>query len=289
MSVLAKIKIHTHTFTAIEKKIANYILNHPKEVQLYSSEKLAEEVDVSQSSVIKFTQKLGYKGYPSLKLALIELKKDKQTLNCLHGDIALNDSLVQMSEKLLTSKIEMLQHTRLLNDDEQLNIAVSAILKANKILISGIGASGLVGQDFCLKLQKIGLAAIYEWSGHNQIAYSATLNENDLVICLSESGKTADVIAVAQQAKKQGSAVLAITNVGKSKLRKLSEICLFTVSEPSSLRLSSILARTSQALITDTLFIAITQKSKALRMQIKKSNEAVAININEREHYSNTL
>ncbi|WP_286233960.1 MurR/RpiR family transcriptional regulator [Thalassotalea sediminis] len=282
MSVLIKIKMHASMLTAIEKRIADHILNNPNEVKNYSSKTLAQAVNVSQSSIIKFAQKLGYKGYPALKLALIELKPSKHNL---HGDISLQDNLEKVSSKLLASKIEMLRNTQFLNDNAQLTDAVSMILNAEKILISGIGASGLVGKDLCFKLQKIGFAAVYEWSGHNQIACSATLNKNDLVICLSESGKTADVIAVAQQARKQGAAVLAITGVGKSKLRKLSETCLYTVSEPSSLRLSSILARTSQALIIDTLFIAITQKSKILRMQIKKSNETVANNVNKQAYY----
>lgn len=275
MSVLTKIKIHKSTLTAIEKRIADYILNYPNQVKSFSSERLAEAVNVSQSSVIKFTQKLGYKGYPSLKLALTELKQDTLPTNRLHGDISLKDNLDQISTKLLSSKIEMLRNTRLLNDDIQINQAVSTIINANKIVISGIGASGLVGKDFCFKLQKIGLAAVYEWSGHNQLACSATLSQGDLAVCFSESGKTADVLAVAEQAKKQGAKVLAITGVGKNKLRKLSDICLHTVIEPSSIRLSSILARTSQALIIDTLFITITQQSKALRAQIIKSNEAV--------------
>ena len=282
MSVLTKLKTLTSSFTANEKQIADYIIKNPVVIKEYSSQQLAQVIGVSQSSIVKFTQKLGYKGYPALKLALVEASNVSKPQQSLHGDISLKDNIEQLAEKLLLSKVNVLKETLQINELSHIEQAVNCILSANRILISGIGASGLVAKDFCFKLQKIGLAAVSEASGHSQLAYSATFTKGDLVIGISESGNTAEVIAVAEKAHQQGAKVLAITGVNKTKLRKFSDVTLSTIAESSEIRLSSILARTSQELIIDTLFIALTQKSANLREQVEKSNQAVKDYVNKK-------
>lgn len=54
------------------QKLADYILSQPDETRHLSSQQLAAEAGVSQSSVVKFAQKLGFKGFPALKLALVK-------------------------------------------------------------------------------------------------------------------------------------------------------------------------------------------------------------------------
>ena len=73
-------------------------------------------VGVSQSSVVKFSQKLGYKGFPAFKLAVIDALNDETSEPKLHGKITLNDSLEQIAEKLLSSKLAVLTETKNLNE-----------------------------------------------------------------------------------------------------------------------------------------------------------------------------
>jgi DNA-binding MurR/RpiR family transcriptional regulator len=275
MSVLSKIKALKNTFTVNEQSIAGFIIEKPESVKNYSSQQLAQAIGVSQSSIVKFTQKLGYKGYPALKLALVEAVNDSASGVTLQGDITLNDSIAELSEKLLGSKIKVLSDTMKANDGKAFELVVDTMLNANKILICGIGASALVAKDFSYKLQKMGIPAIAESNGHAQLAFAATFQQGDLLICISESGKTAEVVAAAELAKQNGAKVIAITGGNRSKLRKTADSCLFTIAESSELRLSSILSRTSQELIIDTLFVTLSQKSQALREQIERSNAAV--------------
>lgn len=275
MSALTKIKAMRHAFTQNEQQIAEYLQRHSDKVRELSSQQLANEIGVSQSSIVKFTQKLGYKGYPALKFALIEGLNSSANEVPLHGQITLNDSLMQVAEKLLNSKHATLGQTSKLNEEQQVNSAVEAILAANRISVCGMGASGLVARDFCYKLQKIGKAASAESSGHLQLAYVASFTEQDLVVCISESGTTKEIIAVAELAAKQGAKVITITCFGKNPLMKIGDIHLFTVAESSSLRLSSILSRTSQEFVIDLLFIAATQYSAESRVLVGKSNQAV--------------
>ncbi|TKB47459.1 MurR/RpiR family transcriptional regulator [Thalassotalea mangrovi] len=283
MSVLVKIRAIRDSLTSNEAKIADFSLKSPNVIKDLSSQKLAMLVGVSQSSIVKFTQKLGYKGYPDFKFALIEAINAEADDVQLHGKITVNDDFEQLNKKLLASKHKVLIETSGLNADQSIEQAVQKIKSAKRILVSGIGASALVAKDFSYKLQKIGKMALAEASGHIQLSYVSTFSSDDLVICISESGNTSDVVAVAKLAKKRGAQVITITNYSDNQLMKSADVKLYTVAEQSSIRLSSIISRTSQEFVIDLLFIALTQASRGARKSVEESNKAVKDFVNQKD------
>ncbi|MFC7159061.1 hypothetical protein [Pseudidiomarina halophila] len=72
MSCLLKIRAMREDMSLIERKLADFILENTHLLRDYSSQQLADAIGVSQSSVVKFSQKLGYRGYPDLKFAVNE-------------------------------------------------------------------------------------------------------------------------------------------------------------------------------------------------------------------------
>ena len=68
MSTFVKIKALRQSLSSSEAKLADFTLNSANAIRNLSSVELAKVVGVSQSSVVKFSQKLGYKGFPALKL-----------------------------------------------------------------------------------------------------------------------------------------------------------------------------------------------------------------------------
>ena len=105
MSTFVKIKALRQSLSSSEAKLADFTLNSANAIRNLSSVELAKVVGVSQSSVVKFSQKLGYKGFPAFKLAVIDALNDETSEPKLHGKITLNDSLEQIAEKLLSSKL----------------------------------------------------------------------------------------------------------------------------------------------------------------------------------------
>jgi DNA-binding MurR/RpiR family transcriptional regulator len=276
MSTFTKIKAIRGSLSRSETKLADFTLNSPNAIRDLSSSELARVANISQSSVVKFTQKLGYKGYPAFKLAVIDALNDTGGGLLLHGKITLSDSLGQIAEKLLISKMAVLNETKNLNEEEAFESAVILLKSAKRILISGLGGSALVGKDFSYKLQKLGMSAIAEPDGHAQLAYVATFDKDDLVFAISESGQTREVAQVVIQAKKSGSKVISVTKYGGTPVSDQADVKLYSVAEDESHRLSSILARTAQEFVIDILFIAITQSSRQGRKLLEKTNEAVS-------------
>jgi len=278
MSTFTKIKAIRNSLSTSETKLADFILNSSNAIRELSSQELANVASVSQSSVVKFTQKLGYKGYPTFKLAVIDaLNSEAITNNNNHllGKITLNDSLEQLANKLLNSKVSVLNETKSLNESKSVEQAVTLIKSAKRILICGLGGSALVGYDFSYKLQKIGFSAIANSDPHAQLAYAATFSKDDLIFAISESGFTHEVIQICQQAKQNNTKIISLTKYGKTPVSQTADVKLYSVAENESVRLSSILARTSQEFMIDILFIAITQSSRHSRKLLEKTNSIV--------------
>ncbi|MGO2130545.1 MAG: MurR/RpiR family transcriptional regulator [Pseudoalteromonas prydzensis] len=275
MSTFVKIKALRQSLSSSEAKLADFTLNSANAIRNLSSVELAKVVGVSQSSVVKFSQKLGYKGFPTFKLAVIDALNDETTEPKLHGKITLNDSLEQIAEKLLSSKLAVLTETKNLNEAAAIEQAVSLLKSAKRILICGLGGSALVAKDFSYKLQKLGMPAIAEPDGHAQLAYVSTFAKGDLVIAISESGVTREIAEVVKQAKMNDSYVISVTKFGSNPVADQANVRLYSVAEEESVRLSSILARTAQDFVIDILFIAMTQSSRQGRKLLEHSNDVV--------------
>ncbi|MFC4700765.1 SIS domain-containing protein [Glaciecola siphonariae] len=277
MAAFSKIKALLPSLSQSEEKLANYLLTSPGALRDLSSQKLATTVGVSQSTVVKFAQKLKYKGYPALKLAILEDIKNLQTDHQkLHGSISVDDDYEIMSSKLLQSKIAVLNQTKNLNDRYALLDAVNLLEKANRVLITGLGGSALVGKDFSFKLQKLGITAISEIDGHAQLAIASTLGKQDLVFALSESGATREVVNVVNEARANDTPVISVTKFGDTPVSIHAKVRLYSVAEEAATRISSILARTAQELVIDMLFISLMQKSSSRRSLLEKSRDVVS-------------
>ncbi|PCI59840.1 MAG: RpiR family transcriptional regulator [Gammaproteobacteria bacterium] len=276
MSTFVKIKAIKTSLSTSENKLADFILKSSNTIRELSSQELANVVGVSQSSVVKFTQKLGYKGYPAFKLAVIDALNSETVETKLHGKITLTDSLEQIAEKMLNSKMSVLNETKNLNEQQSFEHAVELIKSAKRIIICGLGGSALVGKDFGYKLQKLGMAANADADSHAQLAYVTTFTKDDLVFAISESGLTREIVEITTQAKKNHCQIISLTKYGKNPISDNAAVKLYSVAEEESIRLSSILARTAQEFVIDILFIAITQSSRQGRKFLEKISKVVS-------------
>lgn len=278
MNGLAKLTALLPKLSPSDSRIAHYLLDNPQQVKQSSSPELAREIGVSQSTIVKFSQKLGYQGFSEMKLKLYEntLAYQPVSRKIIHGSISRNDPPEQVMAKLLSSKQLSLERTVLLNEGQHLTHAAGYLHLANKIQIAGVGASSLVAKDLAYKLMKIGHAVHTEPDAHIQIANAAALTEADVLIALSYSGRSQEVLKIAQLARSRGAKVIGVTQLAPTPLDKLCDIKLVSAADEEQIRSSSITARDSQLLVTDLLFIALTQQEEQADQLIEQSKSAVA-------------
>lgn len=270
MSIVNRMISRRTQLSANELKIADWILAHPQQAALMTSLQLAEQVRASQSSIIKFAQKMGFKGYSAFKLLLVEELSRKQALEStpVQHNIFINDPLAVIAQKLVQAKTDAMFHTTNALCFEQFHHAVNWINQANRVQIVGIGGSALTGKDLAFKLLKLGITALAEQDSHVQIATARTLTPQDVQIAISFSGDRKEVFIAAEAAKQQGAKVIALTAPKKSKLRQLADIVLDTIADETQHRSSSIASRTAQNVLTDLLFISLVQRREDSARQL---------------------
>ncbi len=265
MLTLSKITNIRSQLSPSELKIADYILTSPELVTRFSSQELAIQADVSQSSIVKFTQKIGFKGFTAFKLAISEDLGRKHAIKTdnvgeLYNGIGRDDDLKTMAKKLAQEKINSLIETTQALDCRLLAEIIERLDRATRVQLVGIGGSALTANDLYYKLLKIGVTALFTQDSHVQISIAETLGPNDVQFVLSYSGISRDVLAAAELAKKKGATLIAATSFRQSPLRQMADMTLDTVAEENELRISSISSRTAQNAITDMLFLGLVQR-----------------------------
>lgn len=262
MNCLIRIRQRYAGFAQSDKKLADFLLAQPDRARHLSSQQLASEAGVSQSSVVKFAQKIGFKGFPALKLALSEAlvsNPNPQSMP-LHNQIRGDDPMRLVGEKLIKENMTAMHATLDVNSEEKLLESVAMLRSARRIVLTGIGASGLVARNFGWKLTKIGLNAIVEQDMHALLATVQAMDPNDLLLAISYSGERREINMAADETLRVGGKILALTGFTPNALQQRATRCLYTIAEEQATRSAAISSTSAQMMLTDLLFVALVQQ-----------------------------
>ena len=279
MSILKIIDAKLESMTQADQQIARFILDHPEKMLAMSSAALAEATGRSQSSVVKFSQKLGYEGYQQLKLDVNKAKAQEfhAPAGVIHGTIDASDSYMTILQKLIGSKLLSMRETSAVNTEATIDSALDALMSARRIQLAGVGASSLVARDFSYKLLKLGRTVLVDSDSHIQISNASALNDQDLIIALSHSGRSMETLRIAELAKKRGATLLSVTGLQPNPLLDIADISLFTVADEERVRSSAITSRDAQLMLTDMLFILLLRRQADAYDYIHRSEAAVTV------------
>jgi glucosamine--fructose-6-phosphate aminotransferase (isomerizing) len=138
------------------------------------------------------------------------------------------------------------------------------IMHANRIIIVGCGTSwhaGLVGEYLIEELARIPVEVEYasEFRYRNPI-----INENDLVIAISQSGETADTLAAIELAKSKGATIYGVCNVAGSSIARASHAGSYTHAGPE-IGVASTKAFTAQVTVLTLIALSIAQNKGTLK------------------------
>lgn len=279
MSILKILDAQLESMTQADRQIAQFILDDPERMLSLSSAALAEATGRSQSSVVKFSQKLGYAGYQQLKLDVNKAKAQEfhEPAGVIHGSIDASDSYLTILQKLIGSKLLSMRETSAVNTEATIDSAIDVLVKARRIQLAGVGASSLVARDFSYKLLKLGRTVLVDSDSHIQISNASVLNSEDLIIALSHSGRSVETLRIAELAKARGATLLSITGLHSNPLAELADIRLYTVADEERVRSSAITSRDAQLMLTDMLFILLLRRQSDAYDFIHRSEMAVTV------------
>lgn len=258
-----------------EKKVAEFILANPDEVVTLSVTDLGRKSGVSDATVVKFSQKLGYAGYQDLK---INLAKDLVTpTREIYGEIDPHDDVQTVKEKIFRLNREALTDTERFLDAGELERAIEALAAARRIHWYGVGASGVVALDAEHKFLRIDLMAHAFVDSHLQVAMGTLLGPGDVAVGISHSGQTKDIATALNTARAAGATTICITNYLESPVARAATIRLYTATRESAFRSGAIASRVAQLSVVDVLFISVALRRREQTLAcLERTRDAVA-------------
>src|SRR5690554_1898976 len=254
MSVMLNMLKNKEALSMAERIVLDYLIENKTQIKDFSVEKIAEAAYTSPASVVRMCKKLGYKGFKDFKIDFI-LANSKVEIpeTSEYTDVILIKDQ-NSGRKAIENNIRALEETINLYDEKTYTKAAQLIMSARKILIFGKGSSYLVCKDLEMKLRRINKFAIAQDESHDQLVDASFLNNKDVIIFISNSGKTKEIVSSALLAKENKATVISITKLGSSMLADLSDIVLYTASLEGEFRSAAMTSRISQFSMVDALF-----------------------------------
>ncbi|MCL4546097.1 MAG: MurR/RpiR family transcriptional regulator [Chloroflexi bacterium] len=261
-TLLTHLRTSMTTLRAGERKVAQYVLERPEIVPQLTVIELGKHSGVSEATVLRLCQALGYRGYTEFKRRLIADLAASQAIAAAvaaqpYADVQDGDSLAAIFYKVLRMDVQALVDTAAAVSVEQIERAITLLLDARRIECYGVGGSGPVVQDAAYRLLRVGLDARCSTDSHLQVVHAALLGPEDVALCISHSGETQDTLDALEVAKSTGAHTLVITGFPDSPLARAADVTLVTATIGSRWRGDEIPARIVQLSLVDALCVAL--------------------------------
>ncbi|MCX7555897.1 MurR/RpiR family transcriptional regulator [Xanthomonadaceae bacterium JHOS43] len=271
MSWLVKIRAERDQMSAIERRIADFILDNAQLLRDYSSQQLANALGISQSSVVKFSQKLGFKGYPDLKFSVgEELARHGSDADSTDGGTAVEES---PSDTLWRAKSEAREETDLVNPADELAAAVAALESARRILVLGQGEDGLNAIVFASRLAQLGLPAHAHTDRALALPTLLSMEAGDVLFVLSEFGTQPGLDPLLRSVRASGARVISVTRHTANALRSHADVALLVSAHASEPHIEAMAFRTAMQHLLDGLLLRLWQTLRSRREHFAQIRE----------------
>lgn len=235
-------------------RVIEQILGDPSAFLNLTIAELSEAAQTSDATVVRLVQAMGFGGYQEFKLQLSRALAVTRTLDL---SVETSDDPVQVVRKVVdasaTALHDSLDHLHL----EHFVAAVQAVSTARHTLLVGAGSSGLVAQDGAYRGERLGLSCVAHTDPGSYLPAASLLEPADVLIAVSFSGSTPDVVRASKLARQAGATVIALTGLGRSALTRTAHHVLTSSAPGDHYRPESLAARLPQIALLDALFTAL--------------------------------
>lgn len=275
--LLVRLRALRPSLSPAEERVAEQVLADPRGTAAMTISELATVATTSETTVLRFSKRLGLTGYPSLRLALAEESARPRALASSQTDISAADSIDDVIHKIALADASAVEETAQQLDRHALEQTAKLIASAVRVDIYGYGASALVAADLQQKLHRIGCLA-FAWSDpHLALTSAALLGSRDIAIGISHSGTTRETIESIVTAKANGAHTVAITNFPMSPLAQAADLVLTTAARETALRSGATASRIAALTVVDCLYIVVAQRNlRSTRVAVKSTRAAVS-------------
>jgi RpiR family carbohydrate utilization transcriptional regulator len=273
MNMLEKIQSQLEHLSKSERKVAEVILAVPQDAIHSSIATLARNADVSEPTVNRFCRRLETKGFPDFKLHLAQSLANGTPY--VNRNVDEDDSVESYTGKIFESAMASLDQVRQTLDMAAVNRAVDLLTQAKKIAFFGLGASAAVAHDAMNKFFRFNVPVFYSDDVVMQRMSCMNCSEEDVVVLISHTGRTKNLVELAQLARENDAIVLAITSQGSPLAQEATLSLLLDVPEDTDIYMPMV-SRLAQLTVIDVLATGFTLRRGAkFRDNLKRVKEAL--------------
>jgi RpiR family carbohydrate utilization transcriptional regulator len=259
-----------------EAKVANFVLEHANDVINMRIVDLAESSDVSEPTVIRFCRALGFDGFQSFKLQLAQ----QLGLGGVYTQFAVDDkdTVKDLSNKVFNTTVGSLLAVRDELDPVVVETAINTIRKANRVEFYGFGASGSVAADAQHKFFRLQLSAAAYTDPHIQHMSAISLGSEDVVVAISQSGRTKALLESVRLARDAGATVIGLAPQN-TPLSEQCSIPIYVNMEEEHQAYAPVSSRIAHLVVIDVLATGVALHRKPLLKdhlkRLQKSQKAL--------------
>ncbi len=241
-----------HDLKSAERRAVDLLLDKPAEVPSLTIGEYARRAGCSEATVVRLSKRLGYAGFPELKLAF-----DGEPGEGTVGDfqsVNPTDDPITVAAKVTDSAIAGLTDTLSVLDREAYLAAVDAIVEARKLVFCGLGDGYPVAVEACQRFDRVGQPCWAPVDADQQLVLATNLGRRSALIAISHSGRSTTILDAMEAAKGGGATVIAITNFPGSPVARRADIVLQTAVFTTDWSGETVSKRIAQLGIVESLF-----------------------------------
>lgn len=247
----------TGIFSKSDKRIADYLLEHPGAVDAETASSIAEKVGTSPATVVRFCRKLGFKGLTDMKNSAAYTNYIESSTTDM--DLKKGDDAETVTNKVLQYMKMVLDQLKLSLEPELLQKAADKLADANHVVILAEGGSGTIARAAYDIFLKLAIPCRIVDDIMFQIMEISMMDENDVLFLILNSGRTYNVLQNASYAKQRGIYTIGVVGTKGTPLSKYLDIEL-----PTCIFSSSYLSDISAARLCELVTVSILHSIMAL-------------------------
>ena len=223
-------------FSKGQRLIAQFILQHYDRAAFLTASKLGALVEVSESTVVRFANELGFDGYPEMQRALRELTRTNLTAA---QRMAVADNLLDKDtvlDKVLLGDAEKIRHTLDAINRDAFHAAVEKIVAARNIYILGVRSAASLADflTFNFRMMFDNVRPVSGATGSEIFEQLLDIGPEDVLIAISFPRYSKRTVRAVEFAHNAGADVVALTDSEASPLARDSDQLLTAHSDMAS-------------------------------------------------------
>lgn len=272
--MLTRIKALRGELRRSEQKVADLVLEHPSSAVGASIAAIAKGAGVSEPTVIRFCRAVGCAGFQDFKLRLAgSLASD---IPYISSGVNVADTAGDLSTKLFDRAIATLVQARNHLNADGVEQAIDLLAAAPRIEFYGHGASGMVAQDAQHKFFRLGVPTIAYSDAHTHSMSASILPADSVVVAISHTGRSADLLRSAELALTAGAQVVSITACG-SPLALISTVALYADVNEDTDTYTPMTSRIAHLTICDILAVGVAlRRGPELAASLERTKRTLA-------------